>query len=317
MKTYPSLLLSVALLLVAGCDQLQPQEEPAASAEMPVPPGTVLATVNGEPITRPVFNIYKQLRNSQKPGNSGDADDVVLDELISLEVMRQESINNGLDTEPSVVATLNQQQRTVLAGAAIKEFLAENPVSDEAVRELYDTQIGAPTMEYKARHILVKSREEAEEIIGVLDEGGDFETLAREKSTGPSGKSGGQLGWFSPSQMVKPFADATATLEKGSYTREPVETQFGWHVILLEESRENTPPAFEDIKDRLKILAANQQLQQHIRELRADATIKITEAAQMESAGSETGDGDDAAEEAGDNAGQMAAEDAEAEGSTE
>jgi peptidyl-prolyl cis-trans isomerase C len=275
-----------------------------------MPEGTVLATVNGEPITRPVFNMYKQLRINQKPANRNDGDDVVLDELISLEVMRQESVDKGLDKQPSVVATLNQQQRTILAGAAIKDYLTSNPVSDEAAKALYDAEIGTPTMEYKARHILVKSREEAEEIIRELDEGGDFEALAKEKSTGPSGKAGGQLGWFSPSQMVKPFADATAALEQGSYTREPVETQFGWHVILLEESRENTPPSFDEVKERLKVLAANQLLQQHIKTLRAESTIRVTEegmalgesapAGTEEDAGEDTDEAGAAGEDSGD-----------------
>lgn len=238
-------------------------------------PGKVLATVNGSVITQPVFDVYMEIRKNQKPGNSVDRD-TVLEELISLELMSQDGVNKGLESNPTVIATLNQQQRTVFASAAIKDFLANNPVSDEAARELYDSQIGEAGMEYNASHILVKTQEEAVDIIKQLDNGGNFEELAKEKSTGPSGKSGGKLGWFAPAQMVKPFSDATAQLEKGSYTKEPVQTQFGWHVILLEDSREITPPAFEDVKDRVKLVASNQMLQAHIQQLRTSASIEIT-----------------------------------------
>ncbi|MGB7931070.1 MAG: peptidylprolyl isomerase, partial [Gammaproteobacteria bacterium] len=166
--------------------------------------------------------------------------------------------------------------RTLLAGAAIRDFVQNNPVTDEQAREVYDKEIGKPGTEYNARHILVKTQEEAEEIISELDKGGDFSALAREKSTDTSASEGGDLGWFSTTQMVQPFADALAGLKKGSYTEAPVQTQFGWHVILLEDTRESTPPAFDDIKDRLKVLVANQQLQQHIQQVREAAKIEIT-----------------------------------------
>ena len=246
-----------------------------AATTAATPPGKVLATVNGSAITQPVLDVYMEIRKNQKPGNSADRD-TVLNELISLELMSQEGINKGLETNPTVIATLDQQQRTVFASAAIKDFLANNPVSDEQARELYDNQIGKAGKEYNARHILVKTQEEAVDIIKQLDNGGNFEELAKEKSTGPSGKAGGKLGWFSPTQMVKPFSDATAKLEKGSYTKEPVQTQFGWHVILLEDSRELTPPAYDEVKERVKLVIANQELQAHIQQLRASADVEIT-----------------------------------------
>lgn len=246
------------------------------AADTPAAPtGKVLATVNGNAITQPVVDVYMEIRKSQNPDRAADKA-TVLEELISLELMRQEGIKKGLNTQPAVIATLEQQQRTVLASAAIKDFLANNPISDETAKQLYDSQMGNAGMEYNARHILVETQEEASEIIKQLDEGADFQELAKEKSTGPSGKTGGNLGWFTPAQMVKPFADAAAQLEKGTYTKEPVQTQFGWHVIQLVDSREITPPPFEDLKERLKLLAANQQLQAHIQQLRQSASIEIT-----------------------------------------
>lgn len=279
MKTSFALILTASLLTLAGCDQMQSSQTAGDSADTAAAvPGKVLASVNGNDITQPVFDVYTAIRKTQKPGQAAD-DNIILEELISLELMRQEGVSKGLDTKPVVVATLSQQRRTVLASAAIKDLISSNPISDEAVKELYDTQVGKAGTEYNASHILIPTQEEAAEIIKQLDNGANFEELAREKSTGPSGKSGGKLGWFSPAQMVKPFSDAAAQLEKGAYTKEPVQTQFGWHVILLEDSREITPPPFEDVKERLKLVAANQMLQAHIRQLRQSANIEITESA--------------------------------------
>lgn len=278
MNRYLTLLLSVSLLAAAGCDQLQSPRQPSAAAadKDAAPQGTVLATVNGSPITRQVLEVYATQRQARQHAGGDTSEEAILEELISLELMRQESTREGLDTKPAVVATLDQQKRTVLAGAAIQAYMEQNPIGEEAIREVYDTQIGKPSTEYNARHILVKTREEAEAIIKQLDDGADFGELAKEKSTGPSGASGGKLGWFAPSQMVPPFSEAAAKLDKGSYTKEPVETQFGWHVILLEDSRESTPPAYDEVKDRLKLLVANQQLQEHIQQIRETANIEIT-----------------------------------------
>ena len=275
-KTVYLLLLPILLFAMYGCDQPQSPRQVATAAAAPVPEGPVVATVNGAPIMKSVLDIYgAQRKASQGEGEKVD-DQEILNEVISLELMRQEGVSKGLDTSPTVVATLDQQTRTLLAGVAIRDFVQNNPVTDEQAREVYNREIGKPGTEYKARHILVETREEAEELIHELDKGGDFSALAKEKSTDTSASEGGDLGWFSTAQMVQPFADTVAGLKKGSYTEEPVQTQFGWHVILLEDTRESTPPAFDDIKDRLKVLVANQQLQQHIQQAREAAKIEIT-----------------------------------------
>ena len=269
------LLLPILLFALYGCDQPQSPGKAATATAAPMPEGPVIATVNGAPIMKSVLDVYGAQRNAKQNKGEQVDDQEILNEVISLELMRQESVKNGLDTSPTIVATLDQQTRTLLAGAAIRDFVQKNPVSDEQARAVYDREIGKPGTEYKARHILVKTREEAEKIISELDKGGDFSALAREKSTDTSASEGGDLGWFSTAQMVQPFSDALAGLKKGSYTEEPVQTQFGWHVILLEDTRESTPPAFDDIKDRLKVLVANQQLQKHIQQVREAAKIEI------------------------------------------
>jgi peptidyl-prolyl cis-trans isomerase C len=271
---YP--LLAIVLVALYACDQLSSSKKAATASAVPTPEGPVVATVNGAPIMKSVLDIY----GAQRKANQGEGDKVsdqdILNEVISLELMRQEAVSEGLNTSPTIVATMDQQTRTLLAGAAIRDYVKKHPVSDEQAKALYDKEVGKPSTEYNARHILVKTRAEAEAIIAELDKGADFATLAKEKSTDSSASQGGSLGWFPGNQMVKPFADAIAGLQKGSYTKEPVQTQFGWHVILLEDTRQSTPPAFDDIKDRLKVLVANQQLQQHIQQVREAAKIEIT-----------------------------------------
>jgi len=269
------LLLPILLFALYGCDQPQSSGQATTATAAPAPEGPIVATVNGAPIMKSVLDVYGAQRKAKQGEGEQIDDQEILNEVISLELMRQEGVSKGLDTSPTVVATLDQQTRTLLAGAAIRDFVQNNPVTDEQARAVYDKEIGKPGTEYKARHILVKTQEEAEKIISELDKGGDFSALAKEKSTDTSASEGGELGWFSTAQMVQPFSDALVGLKKGSYTEEPVQTQFGWHVILLEDTRESTPPAFDDIKDRLKVLVANQQLQQHIQQVREAAKIEI------------------------------------------
>jgi len=272
-----SLLLAASLLLVTGCDQMQTALHPAqetSDSTTPALTGKVVATVNGSAITEDVYEVYTGQRAAK--AHNSDADrETILNELVALELMRQEAVAKGLATQPVVVATINQLDRSTLAGAAIKSFMDSNEVTDEEAKKFYDEQIGVPGKEYKARHILVETEDEANNIIALLDAGQDFSELAKEKSTGPSGPSGGELGWFGAGQMVKPFADAAATMEKGSYSKTPVKTEFGWHVIMLEDVRDSTPPPFEDVKDRLKMMIINQGLQQHINQLRESADIDI------------------------------------------
>ncbi|MGB5180447.1 MAG: peptidylprolyl isomerase [Gammaproteobacteria bacterium] len=274
-----TLVLIASLAAVSGCDQMQSGNRTdsgnMATTAAPVVQGIVVATVNNSPITQDVLDVYASQRKAQGGNEQANSEEAVLNEMISLELMRQDAVNKGLNTQPSVIAALDQQTRTALAGAAIKDFMANNPVSDEAARALYDEQIGVAGKEYNARHILVADEETANGVIELLDSGSDFSELAREKSTGPSGPSGGELGWFGADQMVKPFSDAAAALEKGAYTKTPVQTQFGWHVIILDDTRESTPPPYDDVKDRIKMLLANQQLQQYIEKMKGSASIDI------------------------------------------
>jgi peptidyl-prolyl cis-trans isomerase C len=276
-------LLLVAIVAISGCDKTDSMLNPgsdATSRDTAMVPadtadtGAVVATVNGTAITQSVVDVYASQRKT-KGGGDEASQEAVLDELIALELMRQEALNKGLGSEPVVAATLNQMERSTLAGAAIKDYMEKNPVSDEAAQQFYDEKVGVPGKEYKARHILLETEEDAKNVISLLDGGQDFSELAKEKSTGPSGPQGGELGWFGAGQMVKPFSDAAAAMDKGTYSKTPVQTQFGWHVIMLDDMRDSTPPLFADIQDRIKMMLVNQNLQEHINAAKQTATIEI------------------------------------------
>ncbi len=277
--------LLVALgVTLAACDQIplnnqktQPQAQTQADTAA-ADTSEVLATVNGSPVTRNMLDSYMQQRAQRQHGKMDEQ--AALQELVNLELVRQDGVRKGLDKKPEIAAQIEQQKRAVIAGAALQQQLQSSPVSDEDLKKLYDEKIGSGGKEFKARHILVEDEAKAREIIAELDKGGDFAELAKKHSTGPTGKNGGELGWFSPKQMVKPFSDAVAGLEKGQYTKQPVKTQFGWHVIELEDVRDSSPPSFEQVKPQLRALAQNQRIQGYIQQLRQNADVEMKTAPQ-------------------------------------
>lgn len=169
-----------------------------------------------------------------------------------------------------VKAQIELQRRAVLFNAFAMDFVASNAASEEEIVAMYDEQIGKspPPKEFKARHILVESQSAAIELIKELQGGADFAELAKEKSTGPSGANGGDLGWFASQAMVKPFSDAVGLLEDGAFTSEPVQTQFGWHVILREDSRDGSAPPIDGVRDAIKNQVEQQKFQEFVQSLR-------------------------------------------------
>lgn len=230
-----------------------------------------VAVINGEELPQSLLDAYTQTRSPNATG-------APIDELILQDLLRREALAKGLEKRPEVVALLKVAERNVLANMAVKEFLEANTPDDATLQKTYDEQVGSKEgggEEYKARHILVASEEEGAALIEELDQGGDFEALAKEHSTGPSGPSGGDLGWFSADAMVPAFADAVRTMEKGGHSKSPVQTQFGWHVILLEETRPLEPPSFESIKPQLVQQAQREALTTYMRTLREAAKVEI------------------------------------------
>ena len=217
-----------------------------------------------------VFNMYLESR-IQKPADQASPQEVasVREELTDIYLLSAEPRAEELRDDPRLQAQLELQSRAMMAQAVATDFVARNPASDEEMQALYAEQAQlAPAQEFKARHILVETQGEATALIAELDDGADFEELAREKSTGPSGPSGGDLGWFPPDRMVPEFSQAVVAMGNGEYTKTPVQTQFGWHVILREDSRESAPPPFDSVRDQLKQQVESQKLQAYMLSLR-------------------------------------------------
>ena len=229
-----------------------------------------VATVNGVDIDSTVFDAYLESR-FQKPAAQATADEraTVEQELTDIYLLTTQPKADEFAEDPQIKAQLELQYRGTIAQAVARDFVATNPATDAEILAEYEAQLEqSPDKQYKARHILVQTQGEAEALINQLNEGADFEALAKEFSTGPSGPNGGDLGWFAPDQMVKPFADAVIALDDGAFTSAPVQTQFGWHVVLREESRENEPPTLESVRDAVKQRVEQTKFQDYMQGLR-------------------------------------------------
>jgi peptidyl-prolyl cis-trans isomerase C len=197
-------------------------------------------------------------------------------------VVAEEAVKKGLDKSPEVIDQIESLRQSVLANAYVQDFIKNSPVTEEALKAEYDRIKATITgTEYKARHILVEKEAEAKDIIAKLKKDPSaFDKLALEKSKDPGSKArGGDLGWFDPSRMVPEFGAAVTKLEKGQFTQEPVKTQFGYHVILLEDSKPIEAPPFEQVKPNLSQQLQQQNLKKQIDDLKAKAKIEIVGAA--------------------------------------
>jgi peptidyl-prolyl cis-trans isomerase C len=240
----------------------------------------VLVTVNGQPVTGEMFGLYYTDRMQKIPGakNTPEYQNKAINELINIVLLSQAAAADGMMDRPEVATALELQKDQLLSRLALQNHAAQNQPTDEQLKAAYDEKFaGQSNEEFKARHILVKSEDEALAVIETLNGGADFAELAKERSTGPSGKNGGDLGWFDGGQMVKPFSDAVKAMEPGSVSNAPVQTQFGWHVILLEEKRAKEPPTFDSVKQQLASDAQRQDLATYVNSLREKAQVVINE----------------------------------------
>jgi peptidyl-prolyl cis-trans isomerase C len=216
-----------------------------------------------------------KFRGLPKDANPEQQRTMMIEELINLELLYLDAVEKGVDKLPEVQANLEIQKTNLIAGAMLKQATDSIQLSDQELKLAYDDYIKTmPAMEeYKARHILLEDETNAKAVIEALNQGADFATVAKEKSTGPSGPAGGDLGWFQPSQMVEPFADAVKKLKNGEYSKTPVQTQFGWHVVLREDSRKLDPPSFESLKEQFRMRLMNKNVEGYIGTLRNKAKI--------------------------------------------
>ncbi len=229
-----------------------------------------VATINGADIDSSVFNTYLESR-TQKPLEQVTAEerDILLRELSDIYLLSTTPRAKELEATDELKVSLELQYRGFLAQAVAADFFESNTASDDEIFEEYSNVIAAdPGEQFKARHILVETQAKAAELIEELIVGADFATLAQENSTGPTGPAGGDLGWFAPNAMVPPFSAAVQALEDGQFTQEPVQTQFGWHVILREDTRPNEPPTLESVRDAVKQQIEARKFQDYLEGLR-------------------------------------------------
>ncbi|HNR22797.1 MAG TPA: peptidylprolyl isomerase [Steroidobacteraceae bacterium] len=264
-------LLAVVMLAALAAACKPGTEGPAATAD-----NGAVATVNGTAITRQLFDTYAQAVTGKPSSELTDEQRTqVLDNLIRAELIGTQAEKDGVTKTPETAAMLQLARLNVLQQEMSEKFLADKAPTDQEMRAEYETQVAAlPRNEYKARHILVATQEFAANLISQLDKGAKFETLAKRESLDSSKENGGDIGWFTPDRMVPQFSAAVVALEKGQYTKAPVQTQYGWHVIRLDDVRDVQPPPFDAVKDRLEQIVQTKKFKAYADELMAAAKIE-------------------------------------------
>lgn len=276
MKKYSLIAAITGALLSAGCDKVATDGQKNAAPAVPAASTADAAViVNGKPISKEALAVVKA-EIAQRRGGNNIPDDKIVEELIKRELLRQEAENEGLAKDPKFAARVENAERMVLSQAAAERFINSVQVSDEELKKEYDQRIAPMSgSEFKAKHILVETEQAAKDVIAKLQKGEKFDALAKKLSKDPGSKDkGGDLGWFNPQQMVQPFSEAVMKLKNGETTTTPVQSQFGWHVIQREDSREQPAPPFDAVKDQLKALVQTQKLQQHLADLQGKAKIE-------------------------------------------
>jgi len=237
-----------------------------------------VATVNGKQIKQSVYDLIVKDITASGQKIDDNTKNAIINELIGSELVYQEAQKLGLDKQPEYLVREELARRKLLTSAFLQDYVKKNPITDADTKAAYEQYKKAyGEKEYNARHILVKTEAEAKDIIAQLNKGGDFAKIAKEKSLDPGSKEkGGDLGWFSPATMVKPFSDVTANLQKGAISASPVQTQFGWHVIKLIDTRPAQPLAYDKVKDGLQKNLQQRNLEKLMTDLRSKAKIDVT-----------------------------------------
>lgn len=237
-----------------------------------------VATVNGKQIKQSVYDLIAKDITASGQKIDDNTKNAIINELIGSELVYQEAQRLGLDKQPDYLIREELARRKLLTSIFLQDYVKKNPVSDADTKAAYEQYKKAyGEKEYSARHILVKTEAEAKDIIAQLNKGGDFAKIAKEKSLDPGSKlKGGDLGWFSPATMVKPFSDVAANLQKGAISANPVQTQFGWHIIKLIDTRLAQPLAYDKIKDGLQKNLQQHNLEKMMSDLRGKAKIDIS-----------------------------------------
>lgn len=286
MKHLRILCLTTALVALAACQQSKSPSGTASEGTASSSP--TVATVDGTPISRDFYEFYiKGITGKTSSDLSPQQRTQALDNLVRAQLIADEAIKEGLNKQPETAHYLQMERLNVLEQALSQKYLAGKEPTDDELKAEYDAEVAKlPKTEYHARHILVATQPFAQKIIERLKKGEKFEDLAKAESMDSSKTNGGDLGWFTLDHMVKPFADAVSNLKAGQYTTEPVQTQYGWHVIQLLGTRPVNPPPFDQVKQRLVQVVEAKKFRAYTDDLMKQAKVETFLDAQSNSQGS-------------------------------
>jgi peptidyl-prolyl cis-trans isomerase C len=270
MMTMKRTVLLLLTLTLAACAK----NDASSDSDNALGPGKV-ATVNGRPLAESVLRVYALANRKNLDDLSAEERGKLLDDLIGLELLRQEADELDLSSSRSVAAQLELQRSQLVARAMITSYLEKNPATETEIKALYEENLPRLSgQQYKARHILLKTKDEADQVIQALRGGKDFLALATEHADGPTGANS-DLGWFTADSMVAPVVEAVKTMEVGSYSETPVQSEYGFHVLLLEDSRKQEAPPLESVRDQLVNAIERKRVDEHLKMLRESATVSL------------------------------------------
>jgi len=264
-----------ALAFAQGAEKDSAKPAAKDSSKAAAKAGAV-ATVNGVAVPRARMDALMQQQRARGAPDNEQTRTNVRDELVNREVLMQEAQKTGLGKSPEVLGQLDLARQEIIISAYLRDWVRKHPVSDAEVQKEYDrVRAEQGDREYRARHILVESEDQAKSLIAELKKGGKFEELASKNSKDPGSKErGGDLDWHNPGDFDKQFSEAMMKLEKGRYTETPVRTRYGFHIIQLEDVRSGRFPALAEVKPRIQQQLVQGRIDELIRELRAKAQVR-------------------------------------------
>ena len=276
LKNLAVALVAGSLALAANAQDKAEKAPKKASTPTAASAGGGRVVVNGIAIPQNRIDAMNKELTAQGQPETPERNAAIKDELVNREVLAQAAAKRGLDKNPDVAAQMEMARQAVLVRALFDNEMKANPITDAQLQAQYETfkgQMG--TNEYKVRHILVEKEDEAKAIIADLNKGGDFAKIAKDKSKDPGSKdNGGDLDWGPSARYVKPFADAVQATPKGQMTAQPVKTDFGYHVIKVDDVRPLKVPSFDEVKEQFRQRAQQQQIQKLVMDLRSKAKIE-------------------------------------------
>ena len=271
-----ALLASAALAQEPAKPAAKPAAKAAAKGAAKPPAGEAIARVNGVPIPKARADAMMQQQAARGAPDNEQTRGAVKEELVNREIVAQEATRTGLAKNPEVLSQIETVRQEILINAYIRDYLRKHPVSDEDVEKEYErAKAQTPDREYRVRHILVETEDQAKDVIAQLKKGGKFEDLAAKNSKDPGTKDrGGDLDWTTPGNLDRNFSDAMAKLEKGRYTETPVKTRFGYHVIQVDDVRSVRVPTLAEIKPRIQQQLVQVRIEEMVRALRSKAKVE-------------------------------------------